>query len=90
MATHRIRNTVTQGEGYDRQARQWNDEKHFGCTESYDIADIQTDSRNGGYYTVGKNKQKIAEYIRRQMDEDKLGEQLTMFGKDDDPFKGGR
>ena len=56
----------------------------------YDIADIQTDSRNGGYYTVGKNKQKIAEYIRRQMDEDKLGEQLTMFGKDDDPFKGGR
>ncbi len=58
--------------------------------ESYDIADIQTDSRNGGYYTVGKNKQKIAEYIRRQMDEDKLGEQLTMFGKDDDPFKGGR
>ena len=58
--------------------------------ESYDIADIQTDSRNGGYYTVGKNKQKIAEYIRSQMDEDKLGEQLTMFGKDDDPFKGGR
>ena len=56
----------------------------------YDIADIQTDSRNGGYYTVGKNKQKIAEYIRSQMDEDKLGEQLTMFGKDDDPFKGGR
>ena len=58
--------------------------------ESYDIADIQTDSRNGGYYTVGKNKQKIAEYIRHQLDEDKLGEQLTMFGKDDDPFKGGR
>ena len=58
--------------------------------ESYDIADIQTDSRNGGYYTVGKNKQEIAEYIRSQMDEDKLGEQLTMFGKDDDPFKGGR
>ena len=45
-----------------------------------------------GYYvdTVGKNKQKIAEYIRHQLDEDKLGEQLTMFGKDDDPFKGGR
>ena len=29
--THKIRNTVTQGEGYDRQARQWNEEKHFGC-----------------------------------------------------------
>ena len=45
-----------------------------------------------GYYvdTVGKNKQKIAEYIRRQLEEDKLGEQLTMFGKDDDPFKGGK
>ena len=45
-----------------------------------------------GYYvdTVGKNKQKIAEYIRRQLEEDKLGEQLTMLGKDDDPFKGGK
>ena len=40
--------------------------------------------------SVGKNKQKIAEYIRHQLDEDKLGEQMTMFGKDDDPFKGGR
>ena len=29
VATHKIRNTVTQGEGYDRQARQW--EKHSGC-----------------------------------------------------------
>ena len=45
-----------------------------------------------GYYvdTVGKNRQKIAEYIRHQLDEDKIGEQLTMFGKDDDPFKGGK
>ena len=36
-----------------------------------------------GYYvdTVGKNKQKIAEYIRRQLEEDKLGEQLTMLGR---------
>ena len=31
VATHRIRNTVTQGEGYDRQARQRNEEKHSGC-----------------------------------------------------------
>ena len=31
VATHKIRNTVTQGEGYDRQARQWNEEKHSGC-----------------------------------------------------------
>ena len=31
VATHKIRNTVTHGEGYDRQARQWNEEKHFGC-----------------------------------------------------------
>ena len=36
-----------------------------------------------GYYvdTVGKDKQKIAEYIRRQLEEDKLGDQLTMLGR---------
>ena len=45
-----------------------------------------------GYYvdTVGKNKEKIAEYIRHQLEEDKLGDQMTMFGKDDDPFKCGK
>ena len=45
-----------------------------------------------GYYvdTVGKDKQKIAEYIKRQLEEDKLGDQLTMLGKDDDPFRGSR
>ena len=37
--------------------------------------------------TVGKNKQKIAEYIQNQLREDRLGEQMTMIGKDDDPFK---
>ena len=33
-----------------------------------------------GYYvdTVGKNTRRIAEYIRNQLEEDKLGEQLTM------------
>ena len=31
VATHKIRNTVTQGEGYDRKARQWSGEKHSGC-----------------------------------------------------------
>lgn len=33
-----------------------------------------------GYYvdTAGKNAQKIQEYIKRQLDEDKAGEQLTM------------
>lgn len=33
-----------------------------------------------GYYvdTVGKNKAKIAEYIRHQLAEDKLGEQLSI------------
>ena len=33
-----------------------------------------------GYYvdTVGKNAQKIAEYIRNQLKEDQAGEQLTM------------
>lgn len=33
-----------------------------------------------GYYvdTVGKNEARIAEYIKNQLEEDKLGEQLTM------------
>lgn len=33
-----------------------------------------------GYYvdTVGKNERRIAEYIKKQLEEDKLGEQLTM------------
>ncbi len=36
-----------------------------------------------GYYvdTAGKNAQKIQSYIKRQLDEDKAGEQLTMMGK---------
>ena len=44
------------------------------------------------YYvdTVGKNKQKIAEYIRHQLDEDKMGDRMTMFGEDEDPFKDGK
>jgi putative transposase len=39
---------------------------------------------------VGKNKAKIAEYIRTQLEEDKMGEQLTMLGKDDSPFMGSK
>ena len=31
VSTHKIRNTVTQGEGYDRKALQWNEEKRSGC-----------------------------------------------------------
>lgn len=33
-----------------------------------------------GYYvdTVGKNEQRIAEYIKHQLDEDRLGEQLSI------------
>lgn len=33
-----------------------------------------------GYYvdTVGKNEKRIAEYIKHQLDEDKLGEQLSI------------
>ena len=32
------------------------------------------------YYvdTVGKNESRIAEYIRKQLEEDKMGEQLTL------------
>ena len=36
-----------------------------------------------GYYvdTAGKNAQKIAQYIKKQLEEDKAGEQMTMIGK---------
>ena len=62
---------------------------------SLEIENSSTRDENFGieeYYadTVGKNRQKIAEYIRHQLNEDKIGEHLTMFGKDDDPFKGGK
>ena len=46
-----------------------------------------------GYYvdTVGKNTKAIAEYIKHQLEEDKMGEQLTMSGKtSDNPFTGGK
>ena len=35
-----------------------------------------------GYYvdTVGKNESRIAEYIKKQLEEDQFGEQLTMGG----------
>ena len=60
------------------------------------FADIKYKYRNRefwcrGYYvdTVGKNKAKIAEYIKHQLDEDKLGDQMTMLSKNNaDPFKG--
>jgi len=43
-----------------------------------------------GYYvdTVGKNAKRIEEYIRKQLEEDKLGDQLTIPGVG--PFKGGK
>ncbi len=41
-----------------------------------------------GYHvdTVGKNKKRIAGYIKHQLDGDKLGEQMAMLGKQDDPL----
>lgn len=44
-----------------------------------------------GYYvdTTGKNTQKIATYIRQQLEEDKLGDQLSL-SYEGDPFTGGR
>ena len=44
-----------------------------------------------GYYvdTVGKNKKKIQEYIRHQLEEDKLGSQLSL-PYSGSPFTGGR
>ena len=44
-----------------------------------------------GYYvdTVGKNKNKIQEYIKKQLDEDKLSTQLS-FPYPGSPFTGGK
>ena len=44
-----------------------------------------------GYYvdTAGKNTKKIAEYIKNQLEEDKLQDQLT-FREYEDPFKGSK
>lgn len=44
-----------------------------------------------GYYvdTAGKNSKKIAEYIKNQLEEDKLQDQLT-FREYEDPFKGSK
>ena len=44
-----------------------------------------------GYYvdTVGRNKEKIAEYIRHQLDEDIMADQLS-FKEYIDPFTGSR
>ena len=41
-----------------------------------------------GYYvdTVGKNEKRIAEYVKNQLREDELGEQLAIPGTD--PFTG--
>ena len=38
-----------------------------------------------GYYvdTAGKNTSRIAEYIRKQLEEDRLGDQLTIPGMED-------
>ena len=46
-----------------------------------------------GYYvdTVGKNTKAIAEYIKHQLDQDQMGEQMTMLGQNNDnPFTGGK
>ena len=42
------------------------------------------------FVLVLKNKRKIAERIRHQLHEEKLGNPMTMLGKDDDPFQGGK
>ena len=46
-----------------------------------------------GYFvdTVGKNTKAIAEYNKHQLEEDRMGEQMTMLGKsDDNPFTDGK
>ena len=44
-----------------------------------------------GYYvdTVGKNAKKIAEYMKNQLEEDKIGKQMKINYKED-PFMGSK
>ena len=44
-----------------------------------------------GYYvdTVGKNAKKIVEYIKNQLEEDKIGKQMKISYKED-PFMGSK
>ena len=44
-----------------------------------------------GYYvdTLGKNAKKIAEYIKNQLEEDKIGKQMKINYKED-PFMGSK
>ena len=44
-----------------------------------------------GYYvdTAGKNARRIEEYIKNQLREDQMHDQISMFEKED-PFKGSR
>ena len=44
-----------------------------------------------GYYvdTVGKNAKKIAEYMKNQLEEDKIGKQMKISYKED-PFMGSK
>ena len=49
---------------------------------------IPPDTRAPSFVVVWKNKQQIAQHIRHQLHEGKLGDQMTMFGKDDVSFKG--
>ena len=41
--------------------------------------------------TVGKNTKAIVENIKHQLDEERMGEQMTMLGKsNDNPFTGSK
>ena len=44
----------------------------------YDRYELKTAADGKRYITPGKNAKKIEEYIRNQLEEDRMGEQLTM------------
>ena len=54
------------------------------------ICGIPPTTKPPPFVLVLKNKRKIAERIRHQLHEEKLGNPRTMLGKDDDPFQGGK
>ena len=54
------------------------------------ICEILSDTRAPPFVLVWKNKQKIAIYIRHQLDEEKPGDRIAMLGKDNVPFQDGK
>ncbi|MCA4855832.1 transposase [Escherichia coli] len=58
----------------------WNCKYHIVFAPKYRRQVFYREKRSRGYYvdTVGKNTAKIQDYIKHQLEEDKMGEQLSI------------